>query len=59
MKSIAAVSMKLAEMRERTMMAAPRMAVEEKPIFSPNKGTNMAEIRYIVCEDKMWRYGDH
>ena len=33
MKSIAAVSMKLAVTRERTMMMAPRMAVNANPIL--------------------------
>jgi hypothetical protein len=42
MKSIAAVSMKLAEMSERTMTTAPRMAVEESPMRSPRRGTNIA-----------------
>ena len=48
MKSIAAVSMKLAEMRERTMIAAPRMAVEAKPIRAPSIGTNMAKIWFML-----------
>ena len=45
---MAGVSMKLATIRDMTMMQAPSMAVEAKPIFLPRIGTNMAEKKQMV-----------
>ena len=47
MKSSAAASMKLAAMSERTMTAAPRMAVKARPMRSPSRGTNKAETNQV------------
>ena len=48
MNRMAGVSMKLATIRDMTMMQAPSMAVEAKPIFLPRIGTNMAEKKQMV-----------
>ena len=47
---MAGVSMKLATIRDMTMMQAPSMAVEAKPIFLPRIGTNMAEKKTDGCQ---------